>query len=99
MLDQSYSLDLFFGCFVISYLYLFQEIVLLNPCYMSSKDLMLSFIDKVIIGNKGWYYWNVAPFVNVSSIAGLGGFAGTAALLNILDIMQFFDHDIWSSLS
>ena len=33
MLDQSYNLNLFF----------FQEIVLLNPCFMFSKGLILSF--------------------------------------------------------
>ena len=41
---------LVFGCVVISDLYLFQEIVLLNPCFISSKNLILSLIDKVTTG-------------------------------------------------
>ena len=40
----------FFGCVVILDLYLFQEIVLLNPCFIFFKNLMLSFIDKVTTG-------------------------------------------------
>ena len=39
MLDQSDNLnDFFFGCAVISDLYLFQEIVLLNSCLIFSKN-------------------------------------------------------------
>ena len=38
---------MFFDCVVISDLYLFQETVVLNPCFTFSKNLMLSFIDKV----------------------------------------------------
>ena len=44
MLGQS---DNFFFFFVIWDLYLFQEIVLLNPCFIFSKNLILSVIDKV----------------------------------------------------
>ena len=47
MLDQSYNINCFLDCVLISHLYLSQEIVLLNPCYMFSKSLMLLFIDKV----------------------------------------------------
>ena len=50
MLDQSDNLSFFFGCVVISELYLFQEIVLLNPCFIVSKNLILSLIDKVTTG-------------------------------------------------
>ena len=48
MLDQLNNLNYyFFGCVVIADLYLFQEIVLLNPCFIFSESLMLSLIDKV----------------------------------------------------
>ena len=50
MLNQSYSLDCFFGCVATSDLYLIQEIVLLSHCFMFSKNLMLSFLDKVTTG-------------------------------------------------
>ena len=42
MLDQS-----IFGCAVISGLYLFQEMLILNPSITFSKNLMLLLIDKV----------------------------------------------------
>ena len=38
---------LFFGCFAILDLFLFQETVLLNACFIFSKKLMLLFIDEV----------------------------------------------------
>ena len=41
---------LFFGSALISDLYLFQETILLNPCFKCSKNLMLLFIDKVTTG-------------------------------------------------
>ena len=51
MLDQSDNLNYYvFGCAVISDLYLFQEIVLLNPCFIFSKNLILPLIDKVKTG-------------------------------------------------
>ena len=40
----------FFGYVAISDLYLFQEIVLLNPWFIFSKNFILSFIDKVATG-------------------------------------------------
>ena len=45
-----YSKLLFFCCVVISDLYLFLEIFYLNPCVIFSKNLILSFIDKVATG-------------------------------------------------
>ena len=45
---------MFFGCVVISDLYLFQELVLLNPCYIFYKNLILSFIDKVTTGKQSF---------------------------------------------
>ena len=48
MLDQSDNLNhCFFGCAVISDLYLLQEIVLINLYFIISKNLILSIIDKV----------------------------------------------------
>ena len=43
---------MFFVCVVISDLYLLQEIVLLNPCFIFSKNLILPLIDKVTTGTK-----------------------------------------------
>ena len=51
MLDESDGLNYyFFACVVISVLYMFQEIVLLNPCFIFSNNLILSLIDKVATG-------------------------------------------------
>ena len=48
MLDQSDNLNYcVFGCDAISDVYLFQEIALLNPCFIFSKNLILSLIEKV----------------------------------------------------
>ena len=53
MLGQSDNLNYyFFCCVVISDLYLFQEFVLLNLCFMFSKNLILSVIDKVTTGTQ-----------------------------------------------
>ena len=41
---------LFLGCAIISDLYLFQEVVLLNHCLIFSKNLILSLIEKVTTG-------------------------------------------------
>ena len=55
MSDQSHNLNYcFFVCVVISDLYLFQEIVLLNPCFIFPKNLTLSFTDKLITGTKSY---------------------------------------------
>ena len=51
MLDQSDNLNYCFFTYVgISDLYLFQEIVFLNPCFIFFRNLILSFIDKVTTG-------------------------------------------------
>ena len=51
MLDQSENLSYcFFVCEVILNLYFFQEIVILNPCFIFSKNLILSFMDEVTTG-------------------------------------------------
>ena len=41
---------LFLGCVIISDKYLFQEVVLLNPCLIFSKNVILSLIEKVTTG-------------------------------------------------
>ena len=51
MLDKSDNLSYCFFAYVdISDLYLFQEIILLNLCFIFSKNVILSFIDKVTTG-------------------------------------------------
>ena len=79
---------LFFGCVIISDLYLFQETVLLNPYFKISKSSMSSFIVKVTNGtlNLVLFISNV-PFVNVSPT---GLCLTTAAVLDISEITQFF---------
>ena len=46
-MDQSDNLNCCFGCAVIWDKYLFQE-MLLNPCFIFSKNFTLSLKDKVI---------------------------------------------------
>ena len=43
---------LFFNCAVISDLYMFHEIVILNLCFIFSKNLILSFIERVQLEHK-----------------------------------------------
>ena len=47
---------------VISDLYLIQEIVLLNPCFKFSKNLMLLFMDKLAAGG------SAAGLVSISGV-------------------------------
>ena len=47
MLDQLHNLNYYFFN---SGLYLFQGIVLLNPCFIYSENVILSFINKVATG-------------------------------------------------
>ena len=96
---------MFFACVVISDIYLFQEIVLSNPCYIFSKKLILSFIDKVTTGPKilALFIWNVAEVVCVFAVAGTGrlafGLEGTAVFFRyISDITQYLDHEKSSSI-
>ena len=44
---------------------MFQEIVPLNPCFIITKNLMLSLIDKETTGTKNLalFIWNIAPFM------------------------------------
>ena len=41
---------MYFDCVGISDLYLFQEIVILNPCFIFSKNFILPFIGKLTTG-------------------------------------------------
>ena len=51
MLNQSDNLNYYFlVVLLISDLYLFEEIVLLNPCFIFFENLILSSIDKVTTG-------------------------------------------------
>ena len=79
---------MFFGCAVISDLYLYQEVILLNLCFVFSIDLLLPFIGKVT--KETWslvlFILNITPVVCVASIYPLQVF------LNISEIAQFFDH-------
>ena len=60
---------MFFVCLVISDIYLFQEIALLNPSFILFKNLILSFIDKVATGTKSLalFIWNVVPVVCIAA--------------------------------
>ena len=49
MLGQSYNLLLFFGCVVISDLYLFRDDIFLNPQFKFSKNLMFFSIYNVAL--------------------------------------------------
>ena len=52
MVDQSNNLNYCFLVVFISDLYFFQEIFLLNPCFIFSQNLILLFIDKVTTETK-----------------------------------------------
>ena len=62
---------MFSDCVVISDLYLFQEIALLNPCFMFYKNLMSSIFRQKDYWNIKFsaIYFNVAPVVNLSAHA------------------------------
>ena len=80
---------LFFGCVVISDLYLFQEIVLLNLCFRFSKNLILSLVDKVAIGTESLalFIWNVALVFCIAATSWTGGLASRfGGILGINDI-------------
>ena len=63
-----------------------------------------NFIDKVITRTKclAQFIWNAAPNVDLATSTGLGraaaGFVVTAAVLDIPDIIEFPENDIWSSV-
>ena len=94
----------FFGC-VISDLYLFQKIVLLNPCFLISKKLVLSLMDKVTNGTQRLrlFIWNVPPVVCFSATTGTAGLdsgsSSTATIIVISSIINSFNHEKSDSAS
>ena len=96
---------MFFGCVATSDLYLFQEIVLLNSCFLFSKNLILSFIDKLTTGTYSsvLFIWNVAPLNCVDGKRSVGGLAvelaGASGVLDISEMTQSSVHDKSSSIS
>ena len=80
-------------------LHLFQEIVLLIPCLIFSKNFILALIDKATTGTKilGLFIRNFASVVCIADTSGTGGLAfglpGTADVIDISDIICSFDHD------
>ena len=85
---------LFFACVVISDLYLFQEINLLNACFIFSKNLILSLIDKVTteIYGLALFIWNVAPVVSVTTCC-TGASQCALKVLDISQVSHLFDYD------
>ena len=78
-------------------LYLFQETVVLNPCFNFSKNVILSFICKM--RTRTWslmlFSWNVAPVID-GAATGLS--SPTSAVLDS-EVTQLFDHYKSSSIS
>ena len=105
MLDQSYNLNCCFFCSVlISDLHLFQDIALLNLCFNSSKNLMLSFIEKVATGIQSLvlFIWNVALVVVVAATfrtrGSANGLPATETVFDILNVIHFLAHHRSSSI-
>ena len=89
---------MFLGQIVISDLSLFQDIVLLSPCFKFSKKLMLSFIDKVRTEtySLALFIWNVAPVVFFAAPGWTGGLAsGSPTTLAVIDIIWYYKL-LWS---
>ena len=104
MLDKSNNLNCSF-LVVISDLYSFQQIVLLNLCFVFSKNSISSFIEEVTTGTQSLtlIIWNVAPAVNIAALGWIGGLAsGSSTILGVIDISDtkhYFDHEKLSSIS
>ena len=80
------------GCVMTSDLYLFQEIVLFNPCFKFSKYLMLLLIDKVTNGKLSLVLliWNVAPVADSSRRCSAGGLAFALVAISVLWYFRYF---------
>ena len=80
------------GCVMISDLYLFQEIVLFNPCFNFPKNLMLFFIDIVTNGTLSLVLlvWNVAPVADSSRRCSAGGLAFALVAISVLWYFRYF---------
>ena len=79
MINQMILVFLFF---VISDIYLFQEIVLLNPCFLFSKNHVH---DHVSI--------SYLKCTSVASLAGLDGLAATGDVLDMFDLIHSFQYE------
>ena len=80
-----------FGCIVISDLHLFQQMVLLNPCFTFSKNLTLSFIDKVTTGTKFSIIYLFAPSSKTGGLA--SRLPAIPGVIDISDIIHSFNLD------
>ena len=79
-------------CLVISDLYLFHLIVLLNPHFNCSKNLLSTSVDKVTIATYSFVSFTLKDaFVGalIAGLAGLSPCAATAACVIILVKIQF----------
>ena len=78
---------------VISELYLFHFVVLLNPVINCSKSFLSFSVDKVTTGMYNFVsaIWNVA-FVGLSIAATAGSTSGLASLVALLVNTQLSDH-------
>ena len=89
----------YFRCIVVP------RIVFPNPCLILSKNLILSFIDKVTTGTKSLalFAWNVTSVVFIAANTGAGGLVlelqDTAGAIGISDFTHSFSHDKSSSIS
>ena len=89
---------------VISDLYLFQEIVLLNPYFIFSKNLILLLTHKVTLEHKAFRYLfeMLLHFFFLDPTPGTGGVAlGLPAIADFIDLSnntQDFDHVRSSSM-
>ena len=88
-------------CVVISDLYLFEEILLLNPCFIFFLNVMLSFIDKVTTGIKSssLFIWNVVPVVCIAAtfwtVGLVFGLSTTPGVIDMSDIPNSLDYSKW----
>ena len=78
---------------VISDLYLFDLIVLLNPVFNCSNNLLSSLLDKVTTGTYSFvsFILNVG-LVGLLTAATTGSESGSASVVALLVITQFSDH-------
>ena len=90
---------MFLDCVVLSDLYSVQEVVILNTCFVFSRNLILSSIDKRTPGTQSlrFFIWNVAPAVCIAGTSWTGGLvfglAGIPGVIDISNIIHSFDND------
>ena len=87
-----------FVCFCLD-LYLFQEIVLLNPFFKFSKNLILSLKYKLTNGTEhlALFIWNIVPVISNAATSRTGelafGLPVTLGVIDISGIIHSFEHD------